>query len=167
MSALAHACEVISEAGCYFDNAVSDPAEFDRRDRETRVTVAAAALVDWLSGALVDGADINRLAKVVATAMLHQHDHDEREHERSERDQAEFNAMIDRIPGTYSGPTKGNTTNLHDDHFKMLLGNMMLALKGELQGWDTTGSITPATLRAVFLAAVAKLDPSDFGDADV
>jgi hypothetical protein len=79
MSDLRHACEVISEAGCYADNEIRERAEFERVDRQNRIAVAAKDLVNWFDGSLPRIFDIAAVAELIATAMLAQFEHDEKE----------------------------------------------------------------------------------------
>jgi hypothetical protein len=82
---LDHACEVISEDGCYAGNAITDEGEFDRVDREGRVAVAAKDLeawvrqfTDWHGEPKADSVDIKVTTRLIAKAMLRQHDRDEK-----------------------------------------------------------------------------------------
>jgi hypothetical protein len=185
MSALDHACEVISEAGCYAGNEIRERAEFDRIDRQGRIAVAAKDLVNWLDGSLPRIFDIDAVAELVATAMLRQHDHDEKE--RIERQIEEHERCYAAADAYWHGPDSaiephiiepgrirsketgeivwaenGNTTDLDDDAFNTLVGDMLVVLQDELHGWDTTGDITPKTLRKLLVAAVGQLTDADF-----
>jgi hypothetical protein len=60
-----------------------------------------------------------------------------------------------------------NTADLDDDSFATLVGDLLVTLQEELSNWDTTsGSVDPATLRKVFMAAVDQLTDQDFGAAE-
>ena len=46
-----------------------------------------------------------------------------------------------------------------------LVGDMLVTLQEELSNWDTSGSVDPATLKKVFMAAVDQLSDEDFAGA--